>query len=41
MTAENSSKTYYERVQNAGDWGLLPPGSKVTKSAVLFSRLTD
>ncbi|MEU6492242.1 methionine--tRNA ligase [Streptomyces sp. NPDC046984] len=28
-----------QRVHNAGEWGLLPPGSKVTKGAVLFPRL--
>ncbi|WP_340559819.1 methionine--tRNA ligase [Streptomyces sp. GSL17-111] len=30
-----------QRVQDAGRWGLLPPGATVTKGAVLFPRLEE
>ncbi|MCP3819373.1 methionine--tRNA ligase [Streptomyces sp. A3M-1-3] len=30
-----------QRVQDAGTWGLLPPGATVTKGAVLFPRLEE
>ncbi|GAA4991685.1 methionyl-tRNA synthetase [Nonomuraea thailandensis] len=30
-----------QRVQDAGEWGGLPPGSTITKGAILFPRLED